>query len=165
MNNFSAQQLYKDSVKLMTLSYEAQFCMTNADRIGYGNDFKQDCRRLVSLFVLAWGNYTKRVDLIDEYIATLANVQVLFRWMNQHNIIKLKKGIAKDDPSTETQNPDRIKNEIADAIARVDVGTTPTTPGSSTATTGRPTTTTSTTATRWRRSRINRNIKWQTCRT
>lgn len=106
----------------MTLAYEAQFCMTAADRIIYGNDFKQDARRLVSLFVLAWGSYTKRLDLIDDFIGTLADIQVLFRWMNEHNIIKLAKSVRKEGPATETKNPGYIKDEIADAISRIDEG-------------------------------------------
>ena len=122
MKGFEAQQVYKDASKLMTLAYEAQFCMTAADRIVYGNDFKQDTRRLVALFVLAWGAYTRRLDLIDEFIGTLSNIQVLFRWMNEHNIIKESKAVQKKDPETEAKNPNRIKNEIADAISRIDEG-------------------------------------------
>ena len=50
----------------MRLAYDALFCMTNADRIAYGNDFKQYTSRMVALFVLAWGKRTRRLDLIDD---------------------------------------------------------------------------------------------------
>ena len=44
----------------MRLAYDALFCMTNADSIAYGNDFKQYASRMVALFVLAWGKRTNR---------------------------------------------------------------------------------------------------------
>ena len=106
----------------MMLAYDALFCMTNADRIAYGNDFKQYTSRMVALFVLAWGKRTRRLDLIDEFIGYLSVTQVLFRNMNDRNIIRCRKSIWKDDPETPAKNPDAIKHEIAEALDRIDEG-------------------------------------------
>ena len=106
----------------MRLAYDALFCMTNADRIAYGNDFKQYTSRMVALFVLAWGKRTRRLGLIDEFIGYLSVTQVLFRNMNDRNIIRCRKSIWKDDPETPAKSPDAIKHEIAEALDRIDEG-------------------------------------------
>lgn len=122
MKGFEAQQVYKDCCKLRALTMEAQHCMTKADRITYGNELKLASGNLVRYFVLAWGAYTKRLDLIDEFIGELSIFTVDFRFCNEHNVIKEKKTIAKDDPNTQEHNPGRIQNEIADCLSRIDEG-------------------------------------------
>ena len=45
---------------------EAQHCMTNADRIVYGNDLRVCSGNLIRYFVLAFGAYTNRLDRIED---------------------------------------------------------------------------------------------------
>lgn len=122
MKGFEAQQVYTDCCKLRALTMEAQHCMTKADRITYGNELKAASGNLVRYFVLAWGAYTKRLDRIDDFIGEFSIFTVDFRFCNEHNVIKEKKTIAKDDPNTPDHNPGRIQNEIADCLSRIDEG-------------------------------------------
>lgn len=101
---------------------EAQHCMTKADRIVYGNELKVSSGNLIRHFVLAFGAYTRRLDRIDDFIGELSIYQADFRFCNEHNVIKEKKTVMKDNPETTDHNPHSIKNEIADCLYRIDEG-------------------------------------------
>lgn len=122
MKGFEAQQIYKDCCRLRDLTIRAQYCMTKADRITYGNELKTEAANMIRYFILAYGAYTRRLDKIDDFIGELAVFQVDFRSANEHNVIKEAKTIAKSDQETTPQKPNLIKNEIADTIARIDEG-------------------------------------------
>lgn len=96
--------------------------MTKADRITYGTELKFASGNLIRYFVQAYGAYTNRLDRIDDFIGELAIYQADFRFCNEHNVIKEKKTIMKDDPETKTQNPRSIQNDIADCLSRIDEG-------------------------------------------
>lgn len=103
--------------------YRAQFAMTKADRIVLGNRMLVLCGRLFGSLVRAIDCKDERLARINDFIMDFSELRICLELATDENIIKETRQTI-DRSSGQIQNPDSIKMQIFESVARIDDGIT-----------------------------------------
>ena len=97
--------------------------MTKANRIIMGDRLLMICGRLFGSLIHALDNPDERMQHIEAFITDFSELKIALDICNEENII-VETRQAVDRASESKQNPDSIKINIFESVARIDDGIT-----------------------------------------
>lgn len=111
--------IYVGLSKLRDMLYQAQFLMTKADRMIYGDNLMKYNSECLKLFTMAFLTKEKRIDRLEECIGWFAVLRKDIEFCVRQNIIKYKKRMMDDGlPESEYVNTKKI--ELFKVVAKID---------------------------------------------
>ena len=111
--------IYVGLSKLRDMLYQAQFLMTKADRMIYGDNLMKYNSECLKLFTMAFLTKEKRIERLEECIGWFAVLRKDIEFCVLQNIIKYKKRMMDDGlPESEYVNTKKI--ELFKVVAKID---------------------------------------------
>ena len=111
--------IYVGLSKLRDMLYQAQFLMTKADRMIYGDNLMKYNSECLKLFTMAFLTKEKRIERLEECIGWFAVLRKDIEFCVRQNIIKYKKRMIDDGlPESEYVNTKKI--ELFKVVAKID---------------------------------------------
>lgn len=111
--------IYVGLSKLRDMLYQAQFLMTKADRMIYGDNLMKYNSECLKLFTMAFLTKEKRIERLEECIGWFAVLRKDIEFCVRQNIIKYKKRMMDDGlPESEYVNTKKI--ELFKVVAKID---------------------------------------------
>ena len=111
--------IYVGLSKLRDMLYQAQFLMTKADRMIYGDNLIKYNSECLKLFTMAFLTKEKRIERLEECIGWFAVLRKDIEFCVRQNIIKYKKRMMDDGlPESEYVNTKKI--ELFKVVAKID---------------------------------------------
>lgn len=111
--------IYVGLSKMRDILYQAQFLMTKADRMIYGDNLMKYNSECLKLFTMAFLTKEKRIERLEECIGWFAVLRKDIEFCVRQNIIKYKKRMMDDGlPESEYVNTKKI--ELFKVVAKID---------------------------------------------
>lgn len=111
--------IYVGLSKLRDMLYQAQFLMTKADRMIYGDNLMEYNSECLKLFTMAFLTKEKRIERLEECIGWFAVLRKDIEFCVRQNIIKYKKRMM-DDGLPESEYVNTKKVELFKVVAKID---------------------------------------------
>lgn len=115
--------IYISLLDLRNKLYSAQFLMTKADRMIYGDRLMIESADTLKNFILAFDIPQKRYEYLLECMAHFNVLRIDLDFITQKNIIHYKLGAKKDQEGNPIDKKDRINSQQVDlfrTIARIE---------------------------------------------
>lgn len=111
--------IYVGLSKLRDMLYQAQFLMTKADRMIYGDNLMKYNSECLKLFTMAFLTKEKRIERLEECIGWFAVLRKDIEFCVRQNIIKYKKRMM-DNRLPESEYINTKKIELFKVVAKID---------------------------------------------